>query len=321
MRFLAALLALTATAAPRPSTPPAPTLLGVERIWGSALHNGSTDLARFKDRWYCAFREGQARNSRDGAVRILSSDDGLRWAAVTVLSMRETDLRFPQLSVTPDRRLMLTAAAHTNAGTFRGQSLAWFTSNGRDWGDAIEIGEANVWLWRLAWQRDHAFTVGYTGEEKGSLRLYQSRDGLRFDPSPDRLTADDVSGETSLVFLPDQTVVSLLDLSAGGARVGLASPPYRAWSWRDSPVALSHPHLLYLPDGRLVAAGTAPGERGRTTLYWLDPAAGALKPFLELPCRGAGSAPGLVYEDGTLWVSYESAHEGKIGVYIARVKL
>lgn len=318
MRQLCVLFALAVTAAP-----PAPTLAGAERIWGSASHNGSTDLARFKDRWYCVFREGQTRDSQDGAIRVLSSGDGVRWALVTVLSMRETDLRFPRLTVTPDRRLMLTAAAHTSAGgaKFRGQSLAWFTSNGREWGEAIEIAEPNVWLWSLAWQRERAFAVGYSDEPNSPMRLYQTRDGLKFEAFPEGLAGDGVDGEAALAFLPDDTALCLLDRNAGGARLGRAGPPYRAWAWRDLPLALAHPNLLRLPSGRIVAAGSSPGERSRTTLSWLDPATGALQQFLELPSRGEASAPGLVYDNGTLWVSYESSHEGKIGVYIARVTI
>jgi hypothetical protein len=45
-------------------------------FWSEAPHNAFTDLHRQQGRWYCAFREGAAHVSPDGAVRILSSDDG-----------------------------------------------------------------------------------------------------------------------------------------------------------------------------------------------------------------------------------------------------
>jgi len=318
MRFLTALLAAVAIGGLKA---PAPALVGVERIWGAAAHIGFTDLARFKDRWYCAFREAGGRETGDGVVRILSADDGARWRPVALLSMRDADLRFPKLSVTPDRRLMLSAAAHTSGGSFLGQSLAWFTSNGREWGDAIEIGDPNVWLWRLAWRQDRAFTVGYTAGDKPSLHLYQTRDGLRFDRFPESLAAQGVSGEAALVFLPDGTALCLLHLDSGGGKLGRARPPYRAWTWKDLPAALARPNLLRLGDGRIVAAGSAAGEKARTVLCWLDPDSGSLEEFLALPSGGEAGCPGLVYDEGTLWVSYESSHEGKPGVYIARVKM
>jgi len=45
-------------------------------IWDAAPHNAFTDLYRWKDRWYCSFREGTAHASYDGAARLLGSADG-----------------------------------------------------------------------------------------------------------------------------------------------------------------------------------------------------------------------------------------------------
>jgi len=38
-------------------------LVEARRIWGKAPHNAFTDLIRFKDRWYCVFREGKGHVS------------------------------------------------------------------------------------------------------------------------------------------------------------------------------------------------------------------------------------------------------------------
>jgi hypothetical protein len=48
--------------------------------------------------------------------------------------------------------------------------------------------------------------------------------------------------------------------------------------------------------------------------------AGTLKKFLVLPSGGDTGYPGLVFFDGLLWVSYHSSHEGKSGIYLAKVK-
>ncbi len=322
MRAIFALLGASVLAAPAGPVPAGePRLLDVERIWGSAPHNGFTDLVRFKDRWYCAFREGQSRTSQDGAVRILTSADGVHWVSAAALTMREADLREPKLSVTPDRRLMVTAAAHTASGDYRGQSLAWFSSDGRTWADAIEIGDPNFWLWRLAWRQDRAYGVGYGGPDKPSLRLYMTRDALQYDVLVDNLAGEGVAGEGSLLFLSDDTALCLLHKDRGGSALGRARPPYRAWTWKDVNIPLEAPHLLSLSDGRIVAAGSTATVQRRTVLCWLDPDAAALKEFLALPSGGEDGYPGLVFQDGTLWVSYDSSHEGKPGIYVARVKI
>src|SRR5690348_10282462 len=56
--------------------PGEPVRVQVRKIWDAAPHNAFTDLVRFKDGWLCAFREGRAHASPDGALRILASPDG-----------------------------------------------------------------------------------------------------------------------------------------------------------------------------------------------------------------------------------------------------
>ena len=40
-----------------------PQLISVEKIWSHAPHNAFTDLIRFRDRWWCVFREAQAHDA------------------------------------------------------------------------------------------------------------------------------------------------------------------------------------------------------------------------------------------------------------------
>jgi len=44
-------------------------LVESRRIWDKALHNAFTDLIRFKDRWYCVFREGKGHLKPDNGLR------------------------------------------------------------------------------------------------------------------------------------------------------------------------------------------------------------------------------------------------------------
>jgi len=298
---------------------PAPKLAEVQRIWGLAPHNASTDLIRFKGRWYCAFREGQARDSSDGALRILTSADGERWVSAALISSPRGDLREPKLSLSPDGRLMLSAGAAFP----QTQTLAWFSLEGRIWPEAIEIGERNVWLWRLTWHRGRAYGIGYSATGKQFSRLYISRDGLKYDTLVDDLFGQGLSSQGSLLFLEDDTALCLLRRDEKGANtvLGRSRPPYRAWKWKDLGLRLGGASLLRLDDGRIVAAGSLDNSSGRTALCWLDPEAGTLKEFLALPSGGDTGGPGLALADGFLWVSYHSSHEGKTGIYLAKVKL
>jgi hypothetical protein len=298
---------------------PTPKLADVQRIWGLAPHNAFTDLIRFKGRWYCVFREGLARDSADGVLRILTSADAEHWVSAALISSPRGELREPKLSLTPDGRLMLNAGA----GFPHTQSLAWLSFDGRNWRDAVEVGEPGVWLWRVTWQRGMAYGIGYTATGRQFSRLYVSREGLKYDAMVENLFQGGLSSEGSLLFLEDDTALCLLRRDEKGAHsvLGRSRPPYRAWEWKDLGLRLGGASLLRLEDGRIVAAGSLDNGDGRTALCWLDPQAGLLKPFLVLPSGGDSGGPGMALYDGLLWVSYHSSHEGKTSIYLAKVKL
>jgi hypothetical protein len=65
---------------------PSIELIEVRKIWDEAPHNAFTDLIRYRDEWFCAFREGRNHVSADGAIRILSSTDGVAWVSAARLT-------------------------------------------------------------------------------------------------------------------------------------------------------------------------------------------------------------------------------------------
>ncbi len=310
-------------AAAAPSVAPA-ELVGVRKIWDAAPHNAFTDLVRFQGRWFCVFREGRAHVSPDGALRIITSADGEHWASAALLTDAKADLRDAKITLTPDHRLMLSGAAalHQPAAS-RHQSLAWFSPDGTNWSGAVKIGDPNFWLWRVTWHRQTAYGIGYDTSAGKSVRLYTSRDGRQFDTLVSNLYADGSPNETSIVFQPDATALCLLrrDGANANGRLGVAKPPYTSWEWKDLGARIGGPHLLRLPDGRLVAAVRLYDGAVRMSLAWIDPETGKLTEFLKLPSGGDTSYAGLVWHEGLLWVSYYSSHEGKTSIYLARVKL
>ena len=63
-------------------------LVGVRMIWNQAGHNAFTGLVRFKDRWFCTFREGSGHVSHDGKLRVITSADGETWEPAALLRSR-----------------------------------------------------------------------------------------------------------------------------------------------------------------------------------------------------------------------------------------
>jgi hypothetical protein len=302
-----------------------PELLVVQKIWDSAPHNAFTDLIRFDGRWFCAFREGRAHVSPDGALRVITSADGKQWESAALIKAVDGDLRDAKLTITPARRLMLTAAKAFAANQKQShQSLAWFSTDGKQWSEPSEIGDPDYWLWRTTWHNGAAYSIGYgCREDNHWVRLYKSTDGKQFETLKSKLFDEGYPNETSLVFLPDDRCYCLLrrDGEPSAALLGTATPPYTEWEWKDLGKRIGGPHMIRLPDGRLVAAVRLMDGKTRTALCWLDPQAGTLTEFLSLPSGGDSSYAGLVWHDGLLWVSYYSSHEGKTSIYLAKVRL
>ncbi len=298
-------------------------LVEVRKIWDRAPHNAFTDLVRFKDQWYCVFREALAHVSPDGVLRIITSSDGSAWTSAAVLSSSVADLGDPTFSVTPDGRLMVHGdVALYRFWGFRYQTFAWFSSDGRNWSEPIKVGEPDVWLWRITWWRGIGYGIGYSTVTQKFLRLYTSRDGVKFETLVANLFDEHYPNESSLLFLDNDTALCLVrrDGILTTAQLGSARPPYRAWSWKDLKVTVGSPNMIRLPDGRIVAAVRF-YNRLRTSLCWVDVEAGRLSEFLVLPSGGVDTGyAGMVFHNGLLWVSYYSQHEGKTSVYLAKVR-
>jgi hypothetical protein len=319
-------------------------LVEVRKIWDQAPHNAFTDLIRFKGEWICVFREGEGHASPDGALRVITSSDGADWEPAALIRLTPQgfsalkpkvlpqgpcmDLRDPKLCIAPNGQLMLNSGLAYNDRRNM-QSLAWFSDDGKNWGEAVLIGEPQYWLWRVTWHKSVAYGVGRIATER-IPRLYRSEDGRHFEVVvKGRAFFPHVPGasEATIRFLADDTALCLLRLNrVPGCKtvhghLGVARPPYTHWTWKDIGAQIGGPNLIQLPDKRLVAGVRLYDGKQRTGLCWIEPQGGKLGEFLTLPSGGDTSYPGLVWHEGLLWVSYYSSHEDKTRIYLAKVKL
>ena len=235
--FLVAIL--LSTHSPASVDAPDAVLVDVKRIWNKAPHNAFTDLVRFNDRWFCVFREGAGHVSPDGALRVLSSDDGQQWESAALVTSEDSDLRDAKITVTPDGRLMLAGAEAVETSTGRHhQSLVWFSADGTNWSPKRKVGDPDNWLWRITWHNGKAYGFGYgCGTDSRGLRLFRSSDGRTFETMIDRINVEGTyPNETSIVFLPDDTAYCLLrqDGQPKSGYLGTSRPP---WMWRTARIA------------------------------------------------------------------------------------
>jgi len=307
-------------------------IVEVNRIWDKAPHNAFTDLVRWNDAFYCAFREGRGHVSTDGRIRILESKDADTWESAASISLEGYDLRDAHLSVAPDGRLMLLGGAAPRekgnqsapTGTF-----VSFTKNGRQWTKPQIAVEPGRWLWCVTWHKGKAYGVSYTAGKGGRyLDLLVSDDGIHYKPHVPRLLEQGYPTEVTLRFDSEGTCYALVRRDRRGddpssALLGVSRPDYKQWQWKDLGAdfnGFGSPNFIEIPGGFWLATGRMHDGGDHTALCYLDVENGTMTKLTKLPSGGDTSYPGMVWHNNMLYVSYYSSHEAKTSIYLAKVR-
>lgn len=303
-------------------------LLEHKMIWDKAPHNAFTDLIRYKDYWYCAFREAGTHMSNDGVLRVIRSKNGKKWKSVATMKWDGGDVRDAKLSITPNDELMLNGAIRFTQpkDEIKIKSLTWFTSNGKNWSEPFfcETG-INSWRWSTTWKDGFAYSIGYTNKDKLGC-LYKSIDGKVWSEVKREFFPDSESywNESSISFKKDKAYCLLRrDSGTYSSYLGVSKPPYIDWKWKDLGVPIGGPKIIHIKGKRKILACVRLYEQNsaHTSLCWIDVKKGKLEEALYLPSWGDTSYAGMQMHDGILWVSYYSSHEGKTSIYLAKVEI
>jgi len=313
---------------------PVTEVVEVNKIWGKAPHNAFTDLVRWHDAFYCAFREGRGHVSTDGRIRILESQEADDWTSAALISLEGFDLRDAHLSVTPDDRLMLTGGAarreKDNQSAPTGTFVS-FSKDGRQWTSPQIAIEPGRWLWCVTWYQGKAYGVSYTagGGSDRYLDLLVSDDGIHYTQHVHRLLEQGYPTEVTLRFDSEGTCYALVRRDRHGdnpssALLGISRPDYKQWNWNDLGPdfnGFGGPNLIQIPGGHWLAAGRMHDGGAHTALCYIDAENGKMTRLLKLPSGGDTSYPGMVWHNNMLYISYYSSHEGKTSIYLARLKI
>jgi hypothetical protein len=330
--FLIALFLMVASSA-FGAVPITVEVIEVRKIWDKAPHSAFTDLIRWNERFYCAFREGRVHVSTDGKIRILQSKDGNVWEPAALITLEGYDLRDAHLSVTPDGRLMLLGGAaprkqdnqRAPTGTF-----ASFSQDGRQWTEPRIVVEPGRWLWCVTWHKDKAYGVSYAaGERMPYLELLVSENGTDYQCYVDKLYGTGYPTEVTLRFDTDDTCYALVRRDRRGeegssALLGVSRPDYKKWRWHDLGAGFNGfggPNFIRIPGGHWIGAGRMHDGGVHTAITYVDVKNGEMTKLMKLPSGRDTSYPGLVWHEGTLYVSYYSGHEGKTSIYLAKLKV
>ncbi|QYJ73922.1 exo-alpha-sialidase [Shewanella sp. FJAT-52076] len=314
-------------------------LLSVTKIWDRGEHNAFTDLIRFDGRLYCAFREGSAHVSPDGALRVLvSADEGASWHEAALIRLEEGDLRDARLLVWQGQLYLFGARAIAGEPL---QSLMWRSPDGCHWQAAEHCADTGYWLWRViaddseqtAPNESALYGVAYRPGPDGYVRLYRAAPkgtlkGADFTSLVVCLNRDGYVNETGLE-ISDGTFTCLLrrdpvwDDRKNGL-LGKASTPFTDWQWLELDCRIGGP-VAFRWRGRLLAIVRLYDEKIRTSLVEICETTGHVAEHLSLPSGGDTSYAGVVMQHAEhsdeLKVSYYSSHEGKTAIYFAAIRL
>ncbi|MDX1392470.1 MAG: sialidase family protein [Rheinheimera sp.] len=291
----------------------------VQRIWQQAQHNAFTDLIDYNAALWCVFREGSAHVSADGAFRILRSTDGVSWHSLARLAIADADLRDAKFCLTSNGQLAIYGVgAWHNKSQASHQTYCWLSADGEHWSAPEPIGDTDIWLWRMAWQHNQLFAVGYHVAKPAFIRLYQGAD-VRQLRRLDEIYRGSFASESALMFQADATALCLLRRDPGHGLLGRSRAPYTDWQWQDLGCRIGGPQWLQLADGRLLACVRLYDKTIRTSLCWIDADTGRLTEALVLPSGGDCSYAGMVQRGNRVYISYYSSHEGSSAIYLARL--
>jgi hypothetical protein len=326
----------------------------VRCIYDPGCHCAFTDIIRWRDRLYVAFREGINHSvQHSGQIVVLSSADLGRSFQPHARLANDHDLRDPHFYAAPDR-LFLAIPSWIVPDPDRGVPQRVRTShighsdNGVEWTVRKLEEPAGRTLWRPRPGPDGAwYAAAYAPARESDdygVMLYRSSDGIEWERVSD-IHMEDKSNETELCFLPDGDLLALVrrEEEPRFPLLARSSPPYATWKKTGCDQFLQGPLLERLPDGTLLVVGRSPEPIDRATPigpscvtrgFELNIDTGKLTYLFTLPSGGDTSYAGLCHlGDGEALVSYYSGHgyangtfrDGdnlqRCAIYLARLEL
>lgn len=300
----------------------------VKQIFHNGEHNAFTDLCKFKNRYYLAFRscpEGHMVHPTSSII-IMSSPDGQDWQQVHRFSVAKRDTRDPHFLVFKDRLFVYAGTWYcgdTSPKNYYMNELlgyaAW-SDDGKTWQSPVMLeGTYGHYIWRaaeydgkayLCGRRKHQFVKTANRKERDPViesALLESDDGLIWRKKS--LFQETYGDETAFLFEDDGSILAVARSGGGrNAQLCRSKPPYDTWQRTDLDRYIGGPLVKkwngnYLVGGRKTSTGKAV-----MSLCWL--VGDKLYEFAELPSGGDTSYPGFVQlSPNRAIVTYYSSHE------------
>jgi len=300
----------------------------VRRVFHNGEHNAFTDLVRFRDRFYLAFRscpDGHAVHPT-ASIIILASRDAEHWQQVHRFRVEQRDTRDPHFLVFQNKLFVYTGTWYSGTTSIRREDydlnqhlgFAAWSDDGSSWHSPIMLeGTFGHYIWRantfdgkayLCGRRKIGFQITARGEGRQveSLML-ESDDGLIWRK---RAVFQEIQGdETAFQFERDGSIIAVGRRGGSPAQLLRSKPPYTKWQRTELDRYIGGPLIVRWGERYVVGGRKAIGAKGpKASMYWL--VNDTLHEFAELPSGGDNSYPGFVELSPNRGVmSWYSSHE------------
>lgn len=324
-------------------------------LWNAVTaegHNFNTDLLLWNDYFYLIHQHSKTHFfDGDSKLVLLRSNDCKNWKKISEIKYEGLEFRDPKLAVIYNQ-LFLYALKNFAYDPEPSQTVYATSKEGYEWSEFKEIEPKGYLFWKpktldsLTW-----YTTAYWHEHGKSI-LIKSDDGVNWE-IVSTIYKGETNDETALEILSDGKIFVTARLEAdplwhSGSKnastlIAYSYPPYTDWiktksylTRLDGPALINIDNKVYAaarfdPEGRDNWFGmSSVFGRKRTAIYLVTDT--SLTLLTELPSCGDTSYPGIVENDGYLYISYYTNDESKdypwlLGMYsdtyikIAKVKI
>lgn len=249
-----------------------------------------------------------------------------------------TDQRDPKLIVTVDNKLVMVCDGefYRNGKVSKRRPHMASSSDGVTFTDleevavyyptSDEISEAsNHWIWSPVYHNGVSYGVDYVG---GKMVLFASDDDcVSFKPvySFDAEEIGEKATEVALVFDKSDKLYAFVRHDGETGYIGKSTSPYTEWSFSDLGYRIEGQNVIMLDDGHFIVGSRKfvinedDDSVERSMAVFVTDLDGKIQKTFDFPSSGDCSYPGLVLDNGYLWVSYYASHEGISSIYFAKL--
>ena len=291
-------------------------------IWKGQQYAAFTSLSHFYGYFYCAFREADSHwdnTGKDcGVIRVIRSKDGIKWNLYRSFKIKGHDLRDPQLCITPDKKLMLTAedvVYKNKKAVYRNTIVAYKTQKGKfSKINSLYFKPAISWnwLWQPAEVNDGIGGFIYCP----FFAFVHSKDGRTFEVG-EKINVLPMPTEASVAFFHGSlyTIVrtngkSVLGKSSNGNK----------WQWVPIRYEIGCPKLFVYKD-KLFCVGRSYQVQSKTTIFEIDVVNHLAKTLCHLTESKDNAYPGVVIYDNKIYVTYYSGDGKKSNIHFSEIKI